>query len=104
MKYDKVRSMTTHEARQHMKQNDRDDCKEGNRPIFLEKIPQGDVEEGAGKDGEDGILFPEMNESGKEAAGDQGKAKRGASRHDAAGRVDEQDRHDGGRQQFSQSG
>ena len=57
MKYDKVRSMTTHEARQHMKQNDRDDCKEGNRPIFLEKILQGDVEEGAGKDGEDSIPF-----------------------------------------------
>ena len=57
MKYDKVRSMTTHEARQRMKQNDRDDCREGNRPIFLEKILQGDVEEGAGKDGEDSIPF-----------------------------------------------
>lgn len=96
--------MTTHEVRQRKKQNDRDDCREGNRPIFLEKIPQGDVKEGAGKDGEDGILFPEMNESSKEAAGDQGKSKRDASRHDAAGRVDEQDRHDGGRQQLSQSG
>ena len=49
--------MTTHEARQRMKQNDRDDCREGNRPIFLEKILQGDVEEGAGKDGEDSIPF-----------------------------------------------
>lgn len=104
MKYDKVRSMTTHEARQRKKQNDRDDCREGNRPVFLEKIQQDDVKEGAGKDGEDGILFQEMNESGKEAAGDQGKAKRGASRYDAAGRVDEQDRHDGGRQQLFQSG
>ena len=49
--------MTTHEVRQRKKQNDRDDCREGNRPIFLEKIPQGDVKEGAGKDGEDGIPF-----------------------------------------------
>ena len=52
-----ARSMTTQEVRQRKKQNDRDDCREGNRPIFLEKILQGDVEEGAGKDGEDSIPF-----------------------------------------------
>lgn len=50
-------SVAAQEVRQRKKQNDRDDCREGNRPVFLEKIPQDDVKEGAGKDGEDGIPF-----------------------------------------------